>query len=82
MSERKINLKEIIERHTNVCYDDYNGVIDAMEDFGKQLLKLASENVDNTIEKSEEEIYIGLTQEINNSILDTIKQIEKLKFSN
>lgn len=47
----------------------------AMKEACKQVLVLASENVDNTIEKSEEEIHIGLAQEINNSILDTIRSV-------
>ena len=44
--------------------------------FGKELLELSSKRVEEAIEKSEEEIYIGLAQEINNSILETINQVE------
>lgn len=80
MSEQ-INLEEILKKElipvifAHSPEMTFNATIKAMKEACKQCLILASKNVENTIEKSEEEIYIGLSQEINNSILDTIRQI-------
>ncbi len=74
MSERKINLEEIIFNH---CENEFmDGLVTFHKDqliksyleFGKQLLELASQN-------AEVEIMNGM--EVNKqSILDTIKQVE------
>lgn len=76
MSERKINLKEILETHSSI-YDEfpmpYSGVIAAMKEACKQVLELAAENAQTT------EIYFGIGHSIEidkQSILDTINQIE------
>ena len=76
---KTINLDEIFDSYSKLdCDYSYTreSILIAMKEACKQTLELASENVDNVIEKSEEEIYIVLAQEINNSILDTINQIE------
>ena len=83
MSE-KINLEEIILKHLK--YDDsLDGFKEAMLNFGKQLLELASQNAEV------ENLYKGKSYEIRSSfwndeddqyivhkqsILDTIKQVE------
>ena len=78
---KQINLEEILKRElipivfSHSPEMTFKATLRAMHEACKQIIILASENVDNTIEKSEEEIYIGLYQEINNSILDTIRQI-------
>jgi len=82
MSEQEmktINLEEILSKHDkyNDISEELEGsILSAMKEACEQVLELASENVDNVIEKSEEDIYIVLAQEINNSILDTINQIK------
>lgn len=76
---KTINLDEILFKHgihNDLPVELEIIILSAMKEACKQTLELASENVDNVIEKSEEEIYIVLAQEINNSILDTINQIE------
>jgi len=77
---KKINLEEILLNQAKGLDKVFPEYVEdcklAMLEFGKRLLRLTSKRVDYTIEKSEEEIYIGLAQEINNSILDTINQIE------
>lgn len=76
----KINLEEILLNQAKGLDKVFPEYVEdcklAMLEFGKQLLKLSSKRVEETIEKSEEEIYIGLAQEINNSILETINQVE------
>ena len=78
---KQINLEEILKRElipivfSHSPEMTFKATLRAMYEACTQVIILASENVDNTIEKSEEEIYIGLSQEINNSILDTIRQI-------
>ena len=77
-----INLEEILKKElipvvfAHSPEMTFMATLRAMKEACKQVLILASENVDNTIENSEEEIYIGLVQEINNSILDTIHSAE------
>ena len=74
-----INLEEILSKHdkyNDISVELESSILSAMKEACEQVLELASENVDNVIEKSEEEIYIVLAQEVNNSILDTINQIE------
>lgn len=81
MSNEKINLEEILKKELIPIVFAHSpemtflATLRAMNEACKQTLILASKNVDETIEKSEEEIYIVLSQEINNSILDTIRQI-------
>ena len=76
-----INLEEILKKELIPVVFAHSpemtflATLRAMKEACKQVLVLASENVDNIIEKSEEEIYIGLAQEINNSILDTIRSV-------
>ena len=82
MSEKEmktINLEEILSKHdkyNDISVELESSILSAMKEACEQVLELASENVDNVIEKSEEDIYIVLAQEINNSILDTINQIK------
>lgn len=67
MSERKINLEEILRKHTSVEWEGISPkelILKAMLDFGKQLLELAAENA-----------YITTKDEID-GILDTVKQIK------
>ena len=88
MSERKINLEEILSHYVNTSYgyiSDFSGesfcpieaIECAMREFGKQLLELAAENAE-----CEEGAIIDLGFEkcsasVNKqSILDTIKQVE------
>lgn len=75
--DKKINLGEILQKHSNICFDDYDGVLDAMEDFGKQLLLLAAENAELNISHGAESGYLSLNDVFidKDSILDTIKQI-------
>lgn len=76
---KTINLEEILSKHdkyNDISEELESSILSAMKEACEQVLELASENVDNVIEKSEEEVYIVLAQEINNSILDTINQIK------
>lgn len=76
----KINLEKILlnqAKGLDKVFPEYvEDCKSSMFEFGKRLLELTSKRVEETIEKSEEEIYIVLAQEINNSILDTINQVE------
>ena len=80
MSEQ-INLEEILKKElipvvfAHSPEMTYLATLRAMNEACKQVLVLASKRVDKTIEDSEEEVYIVLSQEINYSILDTIRQI-------
>lgn len=101
MSERKINLEEILKN--NLSYsanlikitsnsngvDIWKGINDSMLEFGEQLLKLALENAeislnDNVTNKIWKQKYFNFknfgckySAKIDRqSILDTIKQIE------
>ena len=76
-----INLEEILSKHdkyNDISVELESSILSAMKEACRQTLELASENVDNVIEKSEEEVYIGLAQEINNSILDTINNLDTI----
>lgn len=80
MSERKIILEEILHSKSDTktlseefVYHEFQ-IIQAMKEACKQVLVLASENVDNIIENSEEEVS-ELSCTINNSILDTIRSV-------
>lgn len=79
MSDRKINLEEIIENHRNNTdhwadqdFDEYC-IEQICLEFGKQLLELAAENA-TTLKDDDQnmEFYIVDKQ----SITDTIKQVE------
>lgn len=80
MSEQ-INLEEILKKELIPVVFAHSpemtflATLRAMKEACSQCLILASKKVDNTIEESEEEIYIVLAQEINNSILDTIRNV-------
>ena len=41
---KEINVYEIIKKHSNICFDDYEGVEDAIKDACQQVLELAAEN--------------------------------------
>ena len=75
MSERKINLEEILNKHLasrtslEVDYDDYIFIKRAMLEVCLQTLKLAAENA----KAYEYGAVIGVDEQ---SILDTINQIE------
>ena len=65
MSERKINLEEILENHIDLNdLPVVHSIVSAMKEACKQLLKLAAENA-----------YITTKDEID-GILNTIKQVE------
>lgn len=91
MSERKINLEEIIEEcWSNRKNSKYGNITkDSMYEFGKQLLELAAENVSMTgysiTEKEGLENLFNICKDDmselyyyvdKESILDTIKQVE------
>lgn len=71
MSERKVNLEEILEKHrqmfikNSVKHPDY--IMDAMKEACRQVLELAAENAE-----VHEELFIVDKQ----SILNTINQVE------
>lgn len=85
MSERKVNLEEILHQYCNLEVSEYtveemilsnsNAVIIAMKEACRQTLELAAENakpiVRLDIEWSKQDILIN-----KQSILDTINQIE------
>ena len=65
MSERKINLEEILENHIDLNdLPVVHSIVSAMKEACKQLLELAAENA-----------YITTKDEID-GILDTVKQIK------
>lgn len=102
MSERKINLEEILARwisknlqehgrsreasdavaKTSIKDGSYWYILEAMKEFGKQLLELAAENAD--VKAISEMISISNGADFNiqkmvvdkQSILNTIKQVE------
>ena len=84
MSE-KINLEKIILKHLK-CDDSLDGFKEAMLNFGKQLLELASENAECKlkikIECNKSQLENGFVFGTNaiiinkQSILDTINQVE------
>ena len=76
--ENKINLEEILRKHTSVEWEGISPkelILKAMLDFGEQLLELAAENA-----KSHYVVcganYKDNTNIDKQSILDTIKQVE------
>ena len=77
----EINLEEILKKELIPVVFAHSpemtflATLRAMNEACRQTLIIASKNVDEIIEKSEEEVYNGLSQEINNSILDTIRQV-------
>ena len=77
----EINLEEILKKELIPVVFAHSpemtflAALRAMNEACRQTLIIASKNVDEIIEKSEEEVYIGLSQDINNSILDTIRQV-------
>ena len=90
MSERKINLEEILisnfpEEESGYSYKNLNNVTKAyikkaMKEFGKQLLELSAENAivrngENFINGWGEKVS-GAPYIVKDSITDTIKQVE------
>ena len=81
MSERKINLEEVLKIHCNVAEYDKTSIINAMKYACRKTLELAAENAKTVSKKIE---YTGVraggyyTIDIvdKKSILDTIKQVE------
>ena len=77
---KQINLEEILKKELIPIVFAHSpemtflATLRAMNEACKQVLVLASENVDNIIENSEEEIS-ELSCTINNSILDTIRNV-------
>ena len=41
---KEINIYEIIKKHSNICFDDYDGVEEAIKDACQQVLELAAES--------------------------------------
>ena len=85
MSERKINLEEILQDYYLITLDNSKEIHASIEDvksvmieFGKQLLELASENTDTKEIWISTGDYSGYGKIIvdKQSILDTIKQVE------
>ena len=86
MSERKINLEEIL--FDKIYEDPYEGrvyiksdILNAMKEFGKQLLELAAENAKAEIHTEWEgntgsEYYTDYAVVNKQSILDTLNQVE------
>ena len=79
MSERKINLEEIIQKETDFVSKNNDQVYNiqdiklCMKEFGTQLLELAAENANYEIDGQEHIEMVWINKQ---SILDTIKQIE------
>ena len=83
MSEKKINLEEIIGKYCYTCMDGSTDIHSSISDvkellltFAEQLLALAAENAKINLIKHpgfERDIYNGVNKQ---SILDTIKQVE------
>ena len=75
MSERKVNLEEIMQQHVDPhCFSRkgcYEAVIDAMREACRQVLELASENVT----MYEAGAYLGRVVN-KQSITNTINQVE------
>lgn len=83
MSERKINLEEIMQEHVDPhCFlkkECYERVIEAMKEACKQTLELAAENAKKNamVWDAQSSMWTPESNKINKqSILDTIKQIE------
>ena len=79
---KKINLEEILKKHSNICIDDRENVVEAMKEACKQLLELAAENAEITVKLKENCNELSLLDEWTTyivdkqSILNTINQIE------
>lgn len=84
MSERKINLEEILQDYYLITLDNSKEIHASIEDvksvmieFGKQLLELAAKNANlieyNTYKTAFTAHNMGVNKQ---SILDTIKQVE------
>ena len=72
----KINLEKILKQHSNICWDDYDGVIDAMKEAIRQTLVLVAKEVRLT-EFAQEFLQEGADDAISkNSIFDVINLIE------
>lgn len=80
MTERKINLEEILQDYYLITLDNRKEIHAPIEDvksaiieFGEQLLELAIENVNAYIGYSADDPIVMVDKQ---SILDTIKQVE------
>ena len=80
MTERKINLEEILQDYYLITLDNRKEIHAPIEDvksaiieFGEQLLELATENVNAYIGYSADDPIVMVDKQ---SILDTIKQVE------
>ena len=82
MSERKINLEEILKRFSHVDHgavEDFwftENVIKAMKEACRQTLELAAENARGKILPMTKTGVLNYSEVDKQSILDTIKQIE------
>lgn len=92
METKKINLEEILKSRSNICFDDYEGVITAMKEACRQTLELAVDNANLAgVPMNNDKlhtVYVEKLIERNDntddymygvnmqSILETIKQVE------
>jgi hypothetical protein len=72
---KTINIDEFINTMPFACHGYRSKIKIEMVDFAEQVLKLAAENTVSMVQNSEEEVYIGVVFEINDSIINTINQI-------
>ena len=79
---KEINIYEIIKKHSNICFDDYEGVEDAIKDACQQVLELAAEmaEVEYSNQKEWSEFHQNYIHHIygidKQSILDVINQVK------
>ena len=75
MSERKINLEDVLTKAFNGKYWDipFEPCKKAMLEFGKQLLELAAENAETIKDDNPNMEFYTVNKQ---SILDTINQVE------
>lgn len=72
---KEINVYEIIKKHSNICFDDYEGVEDAIKDACQQVLELAAENAFAS-PVYDRDILTDLCIVDKQSILDVINQVK------
>lgn len=70
----KPNFEEILKKHSNICFDEYEGVIEAMKEVWNKAIEVAADNADadfnilcipdNKIDRDDIEVYV-----LKNSIL-------------
>lgn len=77
MSERKINLEEILENHIDLNdLPVVHSIVSAMKEACKQVIELAAENAKGEVLPMTETGVIKYSKVNKQSILDTINQIE------